>query len=85
MTYDQAIAMGGKDWNGKRVYFNSDQSKAAIYGIDIKGKDGYKDGEKISRNNLYKITSSKPYFEVETGKIVGFIDNFAGCVGYAKP
>ncbi len=84
MTYDQAIAMGGKDWNGKRVYFNSDQSKASLYGVTICGKDGYKDGEKISRSNLYKITSSKPYFDVASGEIVGKVESFARCVGYAS-
>lgn len=84
MTYQQAIDMGGKDWQGKRVYFNGDAQKAALYGIEIKGKDGYKDGEKISRNNLFKITVSKPYYDVATGELKDIVTNFALCSGFAK-
>lgn len=84
MTYEMAIQMGGKDWQGKRVYFNSEESKAALYGIEIKGKDGYKDGEKISRNNLFKITVSKPYFDIASGELCGLVSSFATCCGYAK-
>jgi len=84
MTYDEAIQMGGTDWQGKRVYFNGDSQKAALYGIAIKGKDGYKDGEKISRSNLFKITVSKPYLDVATEKMCGLVDSFASCVGFAK-
>jgi hypothetical protein len=84
MTYEDAIQMGGKDWQGKRVYFNSDEAKAALHGVEIKGRDGYKDGEKISRNNLFKITSSKPYFDVATGTVCGLVTSFHTCCGYAK-
>lgn len=84
MTYEMAIQMGGTDWQGKRVYFNSDASKASLYGIEIKGKDGYKDGEKISRNNLFKITVSKPYFDIASGELVGLVSSFSTCCGYAK-
>ena len=84
MTYQQAIDMGGKDWQGKRVYFNSDQQKAALYGIEIKGKDGYKDGEKISRSNLFKITVSKPYYDIASGELRDIVTSFALCSGFAK-
>lgn len=84
MTYQEAVDMGGKDWNGKRVYFNLDSEKAALYGIEIKGKDGYKDGEKISRNNLFKITVGKPYFDVATGELRDTVSSFALCSGYAR-
>lgn len=82
MTYEKAIEMGGKDWNGKRVYFSTDESKAALYGITIKGKDGYKDGEKISRSNLFKITASKPYFDIASGEVKDMA-KLARCVGFA--
>ena len=84
MTYEQAIEMGGKEWNGMRVYFNTDQQKASLYGIEIKGKDGYKDGEKISRNNLFKITSSRPYFDIDTKELCGLVSGFAHCCGFAN-
>ena len=83
MTYEKAIEMGGKDWNGKRVYFSTDDSKASLYGITIKGRDGYKDGEKISRGNLFKITLSKPYFDIASGEIKDMA-KLSSCVGFAK-
>jgi hypothetical protein len=86
MTYEKAIEMGGTEWVGgdhHRVYFNTDSQKAALYGVTIKGKDGYKDGEKLSRSNLFKLTSSRPFFDVKTGELVGLVENFARCIGYA--
>ena len=83
MTYEKAIEIGGKEWNGKRVYFNSDEQKALLHGVTIEGKDGYINGEKISRNNLFKIRSSKPYFDIETKEVKGLVEKFASCAGYA--
>lgn len=85
MTKEKALEMGGKEWQGKRVYFNSDDQKAALYGVTIQGKDGYIDGEKISRSNLYKITVSKPYFDVATEELCGTIPSFSICSPYASP
>lgn len=84
MTKQEAIDMGGKEWQGKRVYFNDLDQKAALYGITVKGKDGYKDGEKISRSNLYKIAVSKPYFDVASGQLCDIVTSFALCSGFAK-
>lgn len=84
MTYQQAIQMGGKEWQGKRVYFSTPDQKAAIYGVEIVGKDGFKDGEKISRSNLYKITSSSPYFDIAAGELCGLVKKLAACSSFAK-
>ena len=87
MTYSKAIEMGGTEWTGgdnRRVYFNSDAQKAALYGVTIQGKDGYIGTEKISRNNLYKITTSRPYFNVKKDELAGMVAKFAGCAGYAQ-
>ena len=84
MTKEKAIEIGGKEWNGKRVYFNGDEQKAALYGVKIVGKDGYIGNEKISRNNLFSIRSSKPYFDIATEKMEGLV-SFSKCSGYASP
>lgn len=84
MTYEKALEIGGKEWKGKRVYFNTDEQKAFLHGVRIEGKDGYVDGEKISRNNLFKIRSTKPYFDIESGRLIGIIQKFASCAGYAE-
>jgi hypothetical protein len=86
MTYKEALEMGGTEWVGgdhHRVYFNQDSQKAALYGVTIKGKDGYKDGKALSRSNLFKIRVSQPFFDVKTGELAGLVKNFAHCVGYA--
>ena len=84
MTYEKAIEMGGKDWNGKRVYFNDAATKAALYDVTIQGKDGYKNGGKISRSNLYKITSSRPYFDIASGELKDMASGFSRSCDYAN-
>lgn len=87
MTYEKAIEIGGTEWkkgSTHRVYFNSMEAKAAIYGIEIKGKDGYIDGEKISRSNLQKVRVSEPFLDVDSGELMGIVKKFSSCAGYGS-
>jgi hypothetical protein len=76
MNVEKMIDFGGKDWNGKRVYFNGEVAYKAIgleymvYGRDGNKKTSYLNGEKISNNKAFDIAKDF-YFDIAKQTFVG--------------
>jgi len=75
MSVEKMIAFGGKDWNGKRVYFNGEVAYKAI-GLTCENyksgqiKNATLNGEKISNNKAFGIAKDF-YFDIEKQTFVG--------------
>lgn len=77
---EKMIAFGGKEWSGKRVYFNGEVADKAIgleymvYGRkSAKGtncKSSWLNGEEVSNNSAFKIREDF-YYDIESEKFVG--------------
>ena len=74
-TRDEALKIGGKEWGGKRVYFN-DGAKEALLELEVShykhgGISSAKtDGKFISNSKANKMLANKYYFDIATSQII---------------
>ena len=77
ITKEQAIAIGGNEWNGTRVYFNSlidlaDGVEINFYGTgNVSGAsiDGVGISNTKGRAIVSELSYGKVWFDIETGKL----------------
>lgn len=73
---EKMVKFGGKEWNGKRVYFNGQVAEKAIgleymvYGREGNKKTSYINGQLISNNRGFSLKKDF-YYDIEAGKFVG--------------